>query len=100
MAGYGRKPLARIIATAVAGVDPAVMGLGPVPAARKALERAGLSTIDLDVIELNEAFAAQAVACIRALDLDPAQSQPKRRRDRARSPTRLDRSAPDDDARP
>jgi 3-oxoadipyl-CoA thiolase len=76
MAGYGRKPLARIIATAVAGIDPAVMGLGPVPAARKALERAGLSTVDLDVIELNEAFAAQAVACIRALDLDPAKVNP------------------------
>jgi acetyl-CoA acetyltransferase family protein len=76
MAGYGHKPLARIVATAVAGVDPAVMGLGPVPAARKALARAGLSAADLDVIELNEAFAAQAVACIRALDLDPAKVNP------------------------
>jgi len=68
--------MARIIAAAVAGVDPAVMGIGPVPAARKALARAGLSAADLDVVELNEAFAAQAVACIRALDLDPAKVNP------------------------
>ena len=65
-------PLARIVASAVAGVDPSVMGLGPVPATRKALERAGLKVADLDLIELNEAFAAQAVACIRDLALDPA----------------------------
>ncbi|MCC6791466.1 MAG: acetyl-CoA C-acyltransferase [Thermomicrobiales bacterium] len=71
-----RRPLARIVATAVAGVDPAVMGIGPVPAARKALARAGLQAADLDVVELNEAFAAQAVACIRALELDPAQVNP------------------------
>jgi len=72
----GHRPMARIIAAAVAGVDPAVMGIGPVPAARKALARAGLSAADLDVVELNEAFAAQAVACIRALDLDPAKVNP------------------------
>ena len=66
------KPIARILASAVAGVAPDVMGLGPVPATRKALERAGLSIPDLDVVELNEAFAAQAIACIRDLDLDPA----------------------------
>jgi len=66
------RPLARIRATAVAGVDPAVMGLGPVPATRKALARAGLAIGDLDLIELNEAFAAQAIACIRDLGLDPA----------------------------
>ena len=72
----GRKPLARVVATAVAGVDPGVMGIGPIPAARKALARAGLSAHDLDVIELNEAFAAQAVACIRELDLDPARVNP------------------------
>jgi 3-oxoadipyl-CoA thiolase len=65
-------PLARIVASAVAGVDPSVMGLGPVPATRKALERAGLKVADLDLIELNEAFAAQAIACIRDLALDPA----------------------------
>jgi acetyl-CoA C-acetyltransferase/3-oxo-5,6-didehydrosuberyl-CoA/3-oxoadipyl-CoA thiolase len=64
-------PLARIIASAVAGVDPSLMGLGPIPATRKALERAGLTVGDLDLIELNEAFASQAIACIRDLELDP-----------------------------
>ncbi len=68
----GLKPMARVVATAVAGVDPAVMGLGPIPATRKALERAGLSVADLDLVELNEAFASQAVACVRQLGLDPA----------------------------
>ncbi len=66
----GLKPLARVLATAVVGVDPAVMGTGPVPATHKALKRAGLSLKDIDVIELNEAFAAQALACIRMLKLD------------------------------
>jgi 3-oxoadipyl-CoA thiolase len=70
------RPMARIVASAVAGVDPAVMGIGPVPAARKALARAGLTVDDLDLVELNEAFAAQAVACIRALGLDPARVNP------------------------
>ena len=65
-------PLARIVASAVAGVDPSLMGLGPIPATRKVLERAGLAVTDLDVIELNEAFASQAIACIRDLELDPA----------------------------
>jgi 3-oxoadipyl-CoA thiolase len=68
----GLDPLARIVATAVAGVDPACMGLGPIPATRKALERAGITAEQLDLIELNEAFAAQAIACIRELGLDPA----------------------------
>ncbi|MGZ3585702.1 MAG: thiolase family protein [Candidatus Limnocylindrales bacterium] len=68
----GLKPLARIVSTAVAGVDPAVMGLGPVPATRKALERAGLAAADLDLIELNEAFASQSVECVRELGLDMA----------------------------
>ena len=67
----GRAPLARVLATAAAGVEPEVMGLGPIPATRKALERAGLRTGDLDLVELNEAFAAQAVACERELRLDP-----------------------------
>jgi acetyl-CoA acetyltransferase len=58
------------VATAVAGVDPQVMGLGPVPAVRKALARAGLTVADLDLVELNEAFASQALACIRELRLD------------------------------
>ncbi len=65
------KPVARIVASAVAGVDPSCMGVGPVPAVRKALERAGLTIDDLDLIELNEAFAAQSLACIRELRLDP-----------------------------
>jgi 3-oxoadipyl-CoA thiolase len=68
----GRAPIARVLSTAVAGVDPSCMGLGPVPATRKALARAGLRAGDLDLIELNEAFAAQAIGCIRDLDLDPA----------------------------
>ena len=66
----GLKPLVRIRATAVAGVDPAVMGTGPVPATQKALQRAGLSLGDIDLIELNEAFAAQSLACIRLLKAD------------------------------
>ena len=65
-------PLARIVATAVAGVDPSCMGLGPIPATQKALKRAGLTIDRIDLIELNEAFAAQAIACIRELRLDPA----------------------------
>jgi 3-oxoadipyl-CoA thiolase len=69
---FGVRPLARIIATAVAGVDPSVMGLGPIPAVRKALARAGLSAGQLDLVELNEAFASQALACIQDLQLDPA----------------------------
>jgi 3-oxoadipyl-CoA thiolase len=68
----GRRPLARIVASAVAGVEPSLMGLGPIPATRKALERAGIGVNELDLIELNEAFASQAIACIRALELDPA----------------------------
>jgi 3-oxoadipyl-CoA thiolase len=66
------KPLARIITSAVAGVDPSVMGLGPIPATRKALARAGLTIDQIDLIELNEAFAAQGLACMRDLGLDPA----------------------------
>ena len=67
----GRKPLARIVASAVAGVDPSCMGLGPVPATRKVLQRSGLTIDQIDLIELNEAFAAQALGCIRELELDP-----------------------------
>jgi len=66
------EPLARIVSSAVVGVDPSVMGLGPIPATKKALERAGLSIEQIDLTELNEAFAAQAIACIRELELDPA----------------------------
>jgi 3-oxoadipyl-CoA thiolase len=71
-AELGLRPMARIVATAIAGVDPARMGLGPVPATRKVLARAGLTVGDLDLVELNEAFAAQALACIGELGLDPA----------------------------
>ncbi len=66
----GMKPLVRVVATAVVGVDPAVMGTGPVPATKKALQRAGLKLSDIDLIELNEAFASQAMACMRMLKLD------------------------------
>jgi 3-oxoadipyl-CoA thiolase len=66
----GLRPLARVVATAVAGVDPAVMGIGPVPAVRKALARAGLRVADVDLVELNEAFASQVLACVRELGLD------------------------------
>jgi 3-oxoadipyl-CoA thiolase len=65
------EPMARVVATAVAGIDPSCMGLGPIPATRKALQRAGLTISQIDLIELNEAFAAQAIACIRELELDP-----------------------------
>lgn len=68
----GKRPLARIVSRAVAGVDPRVMGLGPIPATRKALERAGLTADQLDLVELNEAFAVQALACMQELGLDPA----------------------------
>src|SRR3954447_6024693 len=68
----GLRPMARIVSTAVAGVDPAVMGVAPVPATRKALARAGIAVEDLDVIELNEAFASQSLVCIDELGLDPA----------------------------
>jgi len=66
----GLKPLVRILATAVAGVDPCVMGTGPVPAVEKVLKRAGLKLADIDLIELNEAFASQALACIRLLGMN------------------------------
>ncbi len=68
----GLQPMARIVSMAVAGVDPRVMGLGPVPASRKTLQRAGLTVDDIGLVELNEAFAVQALACIRELGLDRA----------------------------
>jgi len=73
---HGLKPLARLVSYGHAGVDPATMGMGPVPATRQALQRAGLSVGDLDVIECNEAFAAQACAVSDALDFDPAKVNP------------------------
>ncbi len=71
-AATGRAPLARILAYATVGVEPLLMGLGPVPAVRKAVARAGLALTDIDLFELNEAFAAQALAVVQDLDLDPA----------------------------
>ena len=68
----GLRPLARIKAIAVAGCEPEIMGIGPVPASRKAIARAGLSISDIDVAEVNEAFASQCIACLRDLELDPA----------------------------
>lgn len=68
----GLAPLARIVASAVAGVSPEIMGMGPVPATRRALERAELDMNDIDLIELNEAFASQSIACMRELGADPA----------------------------
>jgi acetyl-CoA acetyltransferase family protein len=70
-AELGVQPLGRFVASAVAGVDPRVMGIGPVPAVRKVLERAGIDTGDLDLVELNEAFASQSLYVIRELGLDP-----------------------------
>jgi len=68
---FDLKPMARVVASATAGVNPAFMGIGPVPAVRKALQRAGLQLKDIDLVELNEAFAAQALACIHDLQLNP-----------------------------
>ena len=71
-ARMGLRPLVRLVASAVAGVDPSYMGLGPIPATRKALERAHLRIEDIDLVELNEAFAAQALPCMRELGMDPS----------------------------
>lgn len=66
------KPMARVVSMAIAGVDPAYMGIGPVPATKKALKRAGLQIEDIDLVELNEAFAAQSLACLNELGIDPS----------------------------
>lgn len=68
---YNLKPIAKIKSMAIAGVDPAVMGIGPIPATQKALKRAGIEAKDLDLVELNEAFAAQGIPCMQELGLDP-----------------------------
>ena len=68
---YDLKPMARIVSMGAAGTPPEIMGIGPVPSTRKALQRAGLKVKDLDLVELNEAFAAQSIACLRELDLNP-----------------------------
>jgi acetyl-CoA C-acetyltransferase len=67
---YGLKPMAKVVSMAIAGVDPSVMGMGPVPATKKALQRAGLTISDIDLIEMNEAFASQSLACIRELNIN------------------------------
>ena len=67
---FNLQPMARIVSMGVAGVDPAIMGMGPVPATIKTLKRAGLSVKDIDLVELNEAFASQSLACIKELDFD------------------------------
>ncbi len=67
---FNLQPLARVVSMGVAGVDPSIMGIGPVPASKKALQRADITANDLDLIELNEAFAAQSIACIKDLNLD------------------------------
>jgi acetyl-CoA C-acetyltransferase len=72
----GLKPLARLVSYAVAGVDPSIMGTGPIPAVQAALKRAGLALKDMDVIESNEAFAAQSLGVCKGLDLDPARTNP------------------------
>ena len=72
----GVRPLARVLAAASAGVDPSLMGLGPIPASRKAVARAGLRISDLECVELNEAFASQVLACVHDLDLDPDRVNP------------------------
>jgi acetyl-CoA C-acetyltransferase len=69
---HNLTPIAKVVAMAVAGVDPAMMGIGPVPATQKVIQRAGLSLQDIDLIELNEAFASQSLACLQELQLDPA----------------------------
>jgi acetyl-CoA C-acetyltransferase len=70
-AELGKKPMARVIGWASAGVDPDIMGMGPVPAVRKVMAKTGLTVADMDIIELNEAFAAQSIACMRDLEMDP-----------------------------
>ena len=99
----GAKPIARVISSGVAGVAPRTMGFGPVPAAKKALERAGLELKDMDVIEINEAFAAQVLACVKGLGArlqgQPRQSERRRHRHRPSAgrigrPHCADRGAP------
>ena len=94
----GWKPLARVVTSAVAGVEPRMMGVGPVHATRKALERAGLSIEDIDLVELNEAFAAQSLACIREARTRHGARERQRGSDRPRSSTGLLRSAHPHDA--
>jgi acetyl-CoA acetyltransferase family protein len=73
LARHGLEPMARIVSSAASGVHPDIMGIGPVPASEKALERAGIGVGDLDLVEVNEAFASQSLASVRLLEIDPAQ---------------------------
>jgi acetyl-CoA C-acetyltransferase len=91
----GLKPMARLVAYGLAGVDPKIMGIGPVPACKGALKRAGLSVADMDVIESNEAFAVQALAVSCDLKLRSEKDQPQRRRGRPRTPDRRHRRSAD-----
>ena len=99
---YNLRPLGRFLGYAVAGVPPEIMGIGPMKAIPKVLKQAGLKQDDIDWIELNEAFAAQSLAVIKDLGLDPREGQSAGRRDRARASARRDRRDPrrDADARP
>ncbi len=91
----GAKPLGRLVAYGHAGVDPKVMGIGPVPATRQALQPAGLKLADMDVIESNEAFAAQACAVAKDLGFDPAKTNPNGQASRSATPSaRPARSSP------
>ncbi len=93
-ANKGLKPMARLVSYGHAGVDPKVMGLGPVGAVKRALGKAGLKLDQIDVIESNEAFAAQALGVSKELGMNAARVNPERRRDRARASDRRDRMHP------
>ena len=83
------EPIARMVTYATEGVDPRIMGMGPVKAVPKALKQAGMKLDDIDLIELNEAFASQSIAVMRELDMDPEKAQRERRRHRAGPPAGL-----------
>ena len=97
-AALGLKPRARIVASSVAAIRPEIMGLGPIPAVKAVLEQAGMTIDDIDIVELNEAFAAQVVPVPRRARDRRREAEPVRRRDRARAPVRDDRRADHDDA--
>jgi acetyl-CoA C-acetyltransferase len=88
----GLQPIVLVGCSAAAGVDPAYMGLGPIPAIRKVMDRAGLALDDIGLIEINEAFAAQSIACQRELAFDDRQTERQRRCDRDWAPARLQRA--------
>ena len=89
MEKYGLKPMAKLVSWGHGGVDPKIMGVGPVPASRQAMSKAGLKIEDIDLVEANEAFAAQSIAVARELGFDMEQGQRQRRRHRHRPPCRL-----------